>query len=89
MFTSVGARCRASIDLTGLKREVTHSMTQPLEDGAGTINLLLTISGTTGSETISDLSTFSRSPQERDTIVRRYVSELGASRKYYYNISKK
>ncbi|XP_064650930.1 multiple C2 and transmembrane domain-containing protein 1-like isoform X5 [Lineus longissimus] len=63
---------RAVIDLADLEREVTHTIEQPLEDGAGVIKLLLTISGTQGSETISDLSNFVHNPMEREEIVRRY-----------------
>ncbi|CAG2253064.1 Multiple C2 and transmembrane domain-containing protein,Multiple C2 and transmembrane domain-containing protein 1,Multiple C2 and transmembrane domain-containing protein 2 [Mytilus edulis] len=37
---------RAVIDLSGIEKEVTHTIDQPLEDEGGIIKLLLTISGT-------------------------------------------
>lgn len=57
-----------------LERERTHSIWQELEDGAGSLHLLLTISGTTASETISDLTTYEENPRERQIIQDRYVS---------------
>lgn len=65
---------RCSIDLSHLEREKTHRIKQDLEDGAGTIFLLLTISGTTASETISDLTTYEENPREKQIIEERYVS---------------
>ena len=62
------------IDLSKLDREVTHTLEQTLEDGAGIIKLLVTISGTSGHETISDLSTYNFNPLEREDMIRRYVS---------------
>ncbi|RZF41506.1 hypothetical protein LSTR_LSTR000220 [Laodelphax striatellus] len=64
---------RCSIDLSQLEREKTHRIKQDLDDGAGTIFLLLTISGTTASETISDLTTFEENPRERQIIEDRYT----------------
>ncbi|XP_075537783.1 multiple C2 and transmembrane domain-containing protein 1-like isoform X1 [Dermacentor variabilis] len=50
---------RCSIDLSSLEPETTHSVWQPLEDGAGSLFLLLTISGSTqGTSCVSDLTTF-------------------------------
>ncbi|KAL5004431.1 hypothetical protein ScPMuIL_017887 [Solemya velum] len=63
---------RAVIDLAQIDKEMTQVIDQPLEDGAGFIKLLLTISGTQGSETISDLASNSFSPREREEISRRY-----------------
>lgn len=68
------AFCRCLIDLAQLERESTHSLWQELDDGAGTLHLLLTISGTTASETISDLSTHEDNPREKAAIFERYVS---------------
>lgn len=45
-----------------------------LEDGAGTIKLLLTISGTQGAETITDLVNYTTNTKERDDLYRSYVS---------------
>lgn len=65
---------RCLIDLTTLEREKTHSMWRELEDGAGQLHILLTISGTTASETISDLTTYEENPREREMLYERYVS---------------
>jgi len=62
------------IDLSQLEKEVTHTLEQPLEDGAGTVKLLITISGTCTDETITDLTSYSFNPHERLDIVNRYVS---------------
>ena len=64
---------RTVIDLSSLEREKTHTIEKPLEDGAGVIKLLVTISGTSGHETISDLSAYSFNPDKRNEIVRSYV----------------
>ncbi|CAG5087763.1 Similar to Mctp: Multiple C2 and transmembrane domain-containing protein (Drosophila melanogaster) [Cotesia congregata] len=63
---------RTTIDLAGLERETTHRIWKELEDGAGSIFLLLTISGTTASETISDLAAHEETPQERGRVEDRY-----------------
>ncbi|KAF4518390.1 hypothetical protein B566_EDAN010482 [Ephemera danica] len=63
---------KCSIDLSKLERERTHRIWQELEDGAGALFLLLTISGTTSSETISDLSSYEETPRERNVIESRY-----------------
>jgi len=67
---------RCTIDLSRLEREKTHRIWQDLEEGAGSIFLLLTISGTTASETISDLTTYEENPREREILEKRYVSSL-------------
>ncbi|XP_054277669.1 multiple C2 and transmembrane domain-containing protein-like isoform X2 [Macrosteles quadrilineatus] len=64
---------RCSIDLSQLEREKTHRIKQELDEGAGTIFLLLTISGTTASETISDLTTYDDNPRERTVLEDRYA----------------
>ncbi|KAF2892234.1 hypothetical protein ILUMI_13938, partial [Ignelater luminosus] len=64
---------RCVIDLSSLERERTHSFWQELEEGAGSLNLLLTISGTTASETISDLTTHEENPRERAGLLARYA----------------
>ncbi|KAK2576927.1 hypothetical protein KPH14_005546 [Odynerus spinipes] len=63
---------RAVIDLATLERETTHRLWRDLEDGSGNIFLLLTISGTTASETISDLAAHEETPRERTQLVQRY-----------------
>ncbi|XP_016839970.1 multiple C2 and transmembrane domain-containing protein isoform X2 [Nasonia vitripennis] len=64
---------RAVIDLATLERETTHRLWRDLEDGAGNIFLLLTISGTTASETISDLAAHEETPQERARMMQKYA----------------
>uniref|UniRef100_A0A1B6DN18 C2 domain-containing protein n=1 Tax=Clastoptera arizonana TaxID=38151 RepID=A0A1B6DN18_9HEMI len=64
---------RCSIDLSELEREKTHRMKKNLEEsGEGSIFLLLTISGTTASETISDLTTYEENCREKLIIEDRY-----------------
>lgn len=70
---------RAVLDLTNVEGERTHSMTCDFEHGgSGTLSLLVTISGSTASETISDLSTQITSDQtkEIESTRKRYVSLL-------------
>ncbi|XP_049818190.1 multiple C2 and transmembrane domain-containing protein-like isoform X3 [Aethina tumida] len=64
---------RCVINLATLDRERTHSLWKELEDGAGSLHLLLTISGTTASETISDLTTYEENPRERELLENRYI----------------
>ncbi|CAH0552190.1 unnamed protein product [Brassicogethes aeneus] len=64
---------RTGINLAGLEREKTHSLWKELEDGAGSLHLLLTISGTTASETISDLTTYEENPREKEILESRYL----------------
>ncbi|XP_074027374.1 multiple C2 domain and transmembrane region protein isoform X2 [Leptinotarsa decemlineata] len=64
---------RCVISLGHLEREKTHNIWQQLEDGAGSLHLLLTISGTTASETISDLTTYEEDPREKQALLDRYV----------------
>ncbi|XP_029032666.1 multiple C2 and transmembrane domain-containing protein isoform X1 [Osmia bicornis bicornis] len=63
---------RTVIDLATLERETTHRLWRDLEDGSGSIFLLLTISGTTASETISDLAAHEETPREREQLYHRY-----------------
>lgn len=64
---------RCVIDLSSLSRETTHSLWKELDEGAGSLHLLLTISGTTASETISDLSSHEESSKELAMIQDRYA----------------
>ena len=61
------------INLAELAPEKTHALDQPLEDGAGFIKILVTISGTSGGESISDLANYTPNPREREDIIRKYV----------------
>ena len=61
------------MNLSGLQREETHLLEQPLEDGAGFIKLLLTISALSGTD-VSEVSTYTLTPLQRQGIVQQYVS---------------
>lgn len=61
------------IDLRSLPRETTHRLWNKFEDCLGEIFLLLTISGTTASETISDLTTHRENEIERRNLDKKYV----------------
>lgn len=63
---------KTTINLASLERETTHRIWRDLEDGAGNIFLLLTISGTTASETISDLAAHEETPLERERLLMKY-----------------
>lgn len=58
------------IDLKELEHEKTHAIWKDLQEGNGSIFLLLTISGTT--ETISDLSSHEYNTKEKETLVKKY-----------------
>lgn len=64
---------KCTIDLRSLPRESTHGLWQQLEDSTAEVFLLLTISGTTASETITDLTAYKEDPRERNTLVSKYV----------------
>lgn len=66
---------RCSIDLSEIEREITHQRSFALEDGAGTILLLLSITGTAASDTVVDLQQYdAMSTDIRQTNLRQYVS---------------
>jgi len=66
---------RATLDLTDLAGEVTHSLTCPFQNGGfGDVSLLVTISGTTASETISDLSATVPDDHQTNALRTRYVA---------------
>lgn len=67
---------KCTIDLRGLARERTHGIWQPLEECTGEVHLMLTISGTTASETITDLTAYKEDSKERALIQSRYVRGL-------------
>ena len=67
---------KGQIDLKMLELEKTHFVKMPLEDGAGTISMLLTITATYGAESPSDIDYSDealRSNTHRDSIIRKYV----------------
>lgn len=70
---------RAVLDLAGVEGERTHPLNcQFQQGGTGTLSLLVTISGTTASETISDLSTHQPVSQSKEELIikQRYVNMI-------------
>ncbi|XP_075166699.1 multiple C2 domain and transmembrane region protein isoform X1 [Haematobia irritans] len=63
---------KAYIDLSIFERENTHGIWKPFEDCPGEVFLMLTISGTTALETISDLKAFKEDPRELKIMKDRY-----------------
>ncbi|CAH1255460.1 MCTP1, partial [Branchiostoma lanceolatum] len=63
---------RCQVDLSELKREETHHIEKELEDGAGSVSFLLTITGSAGNETITDLANYMPDPRERLEVQRRF-----------------
>lgn len=64
---------KCKIDLRCLPREQTHGLWQQLEDTPAEVFFLLTISGTTASETITDLTAYKEDSQERQHLHTRYT----------------
>ncbi len=69
-----GKTFRCSIELKGLTREITHQRWFDLEDGAGSILLLVTVSGTKGSDTVGDLQGYHHNVDARNELIKQYVS---------------
>lgn len=67
---------RGTLDMTNLPRECTHTLWTPLDEGNTQVLLMLTISGTTASETISDLTTYKEDPKEVAALLSRYVRNI-------------
>lgn len=68
------------IDLKSLPRETTHRLWNKFEDCIGEIFLLLTISGTTSSETITDLTTYKEDTKEKKALEKKYVRHRPATK---------
>lgn len=67
---------KAYIDLKTLEIEKTHFVKLPLEDGAGTVSLLLTITAIYSTDSPSDLDYNKEaitSGYNKDNIIRKYV----------------
>jgi hypothetical protein len=71
---------RVAIDIGLLEKELTQEKTLTLQEGNGEISMLLTVSGTSGIESISDLSNHNPQSEEVSLIRSRYVS----LKKYIY-----
>lgn len=63
---------KCTIDLRSLPRETTQSFWQQLDECLTEVYLMLTISGTTASETITDLTQYKPDPNEQLKIRRKY-----------------
>ncbi|XP_053209513.1 multiple C2 and transmembrane domain-containing protein-like isoform X2 [Panonychus citri] len=63
---------KATINLNNYNQEETHSIWSDLQDGEGSILLMLTISGTLGSESISNLATRSDNTNQIEQLKSQY-----------------
>ncbi|XP_030375168.1 multiple C2 and transmembrane domain-containing protein isoform X2 [Scaptodrosophila lebanonensis] len=63
---------KSNIDLSVFQRETTHGIWKSFDDCPGEVFLMLTISGTTALETISDLKAFKEDPREVQLLRDRY-----------------
>ena len=57
---------RCSVDLSALKRDFTHDLWVSLEDGAGRLHLLVSVSGVSDIDPIHDLASISPRELEPD-----------------------
>ena len=72
-YTTFG---KCTIDLRDYERELTHRISTQLEDCNAEVLLLLTISGTTAAETISDLTAYREDKVDREKLEAKYVRTL-------------
>ncbi|XP_054740886.1 multiple C2 and transmembrane domain-containing protein isoform X1 [Anastrepha obliqua] len=63
---------KVNIDLSVFQRETTHCIWRAFEDCSGEVFLMLTISGTTALETITDLKAYKEDPREMKIMRDRY-----------------
>ncbi|KAL8566338.1 hypothetical protein ACOMHN_030538 [Nucella lapillus] len=63
---------RTIVDLSSLESERTHHLDVELEDGAGLLKLLLTVSGTCANDAQSDLSNFTPDSRLQGQLQRKY-----------------
>ncbi|XP_030832835.1 multiple C2 and transmembrane domain-containing protein 1 isoform X3 [Strongylocentrotus purpuratus] len=63
---------RSHIDVATLDMEQTHQLSIELEDNAGTLDILLTISGTVGTENVSDLANYKHDPNLKRELCLKY-----------------
>lgn len=63
---------KASVNVANLEKEKTHDIWTELEDGAGTIHVLITVSGVTSVDTSSDLLVYKEDVDQLNEITRRY-----------------
>ena len=65
---------RTEINLAELETDKTHALALPLEDDAGTIHLLVTISGTMATQLPTNVANYKLSAKDREDIIRKYAS---------------
>jgi Ca2+-dependent lipid-binding protein len=68
-----------TVDLDSLTKEETHTVNKKLEEGSGSITLVITVSGTLGSHAASDLLHYHEDKEEQKAIGIRYVSTFSCS----------
>ena len=64
---------RVEIDLRDLTREVSHNLWRPIKDGEGSLNVIITITGTTKSDSPSNLSNWNPQTKFEDELQEKYV----------------
>ena len=64
---------RVAIDLRELTKEVSHNLWRPIKDGEGELNVIITISGTTKSDSPSNLSNWNSDPPNLQLLKEKYV----------------
>lgn len=64
---------RVAVDVGLLEKEKTHHKAFQLQEGNGEISFLMTVSGTVGIESISDLTSYNPSNDEANSLHSRYV----------------
>ena len=67
---------RVEIDLRDLTREVSHNLWRPIKDGEGSLNVIITITGTTKHDSPSNLANWNPDPKEEQELIDRYVKVL-------------
>jgi hypothetical protein len=64
---------RVAIDLRQLSKEVSHHLWRQIKDGEGMLNVIITISGTTKTDSPSNLSNWNPDPQHPQQLEENYV----------------
>ena len=64
---------RVAIYLRELSREVSHNLLRPIKDGEDQLNVILIISGTTKSDSPSNLANWNPEPQYLQKLEEKYV----------------
>ena len=64
---------KSSLNLNDLAKEETHSIWTTF-DNCGSLHLLISISGTLGSETVSDLNAYEESAEHKKALTQKYVN---------------